>query len=69
MDPSIQLQITEEFKKINELSEALNTLKIIINYAATTSVEPNELIAQFIKRIYFDSMVKNSEIVLKSTVS
>jgi hypothetical protein len=68
MDPSIQLQITNEFKNINELSEALNILKIIINYAAATSVEPDQPISYFIKRIYFDN-IKNSETVLKSTVS
>lgn len=58
----------DEFKKANELSEALNTLKIIINYAITTSARPNETILSFIHKIYTDNLAKQSEIILKSRI-
>ena len=58
------MEIVDDFKKTNELSEALNVLKIIINYAITTSHDPNELVIKFMEKIY----IKNSETPLKNKV-
>ena len=58
------MEIVDDFKKTNELSEALNVLKIIINYAITTSHDPNELVNDFTEKISF----KKSETLLKNKV-
>lgn len=48
----IHVEIMNEFEKINELSEALNFLKVIINYAITTSASGELRISQFMERIF-----------------
>ena len=67
-DPSTQLDVFNDFSKTNEISEALNTLKIIINYARTTFADKDENINQFLKRIYVEGSLKSSELILKSRV-
>ncbi len=68
MDINLQLEIIDDFKIANELSEALNALKIIINYAMTTSSDPKLAIIQFMKKIYTELEIKSSESVLKNKV-
>ena len=63
------MDVFTDFTKTNEISEALNTLKIIINYARTTFADKNETIGQFLKKIYVEGSLKNSELILKSRVS
>ena len=65
----LQLEIFDNFKKIMDLSEALKKLKIIINYAITTSSDPNETIASFLRKIYSGDEVKEAETILSSKVS
>ena len=69
MDINLQIEIIEDFKKTNELSEALNALKIIINYAMTTSSDPKLSVNQFMKKIYTELEIKSSESVLKNKVN
>ena len=69
LDVNLQFEIIEDFKKINELSEALNTLKIIINYAMTTSANTDELVSHFIKKIYSDLEIRSAEFFLKTKVN
>jgi len=59
------MEIVDDFKKTNELSEALNVLKIIINYAITTSHDPNELVIKFMEKIYTEPPLKNKVIYNK----
>jgi len=68
LDINLQLEIIDDFKIANELSEALNALKIIINYAMTTSSDPKLAIIQFMKKIYTELEIKSSESVLKNKV-
>lgn len=63
-----QTEIFNEFKTINEVSEGLNVLKIVINYAKATSASPEEKVAGFMKKIYFENSMKNFEIILKLNV-
>ena len=69
LDINLQIEIIEDFKKTNELSEALNALKIIINYAMTTSSDPKLSVNQFMKKIYTELEIKSSESVLKNKVN
>ena len=70
LDLNTQLDLINEFNKINEISEALNTLKVIINYASTLSADSSESIRLFIKKIYSNdsSLFKLSEQILKSKI-
>ena len=68
LDINLQIEIIDDFKKTNELSEALNALKIIINYAMTASSNSNEPVINFMKKIYTDLEIKTSEVVLKNKV-
>jgi hypothetical protein len=68
LDINLQIEIIDDFKIANELSEALNALKIIINYAMTTSSDPKLAIIQFMKKIYTELEIKSSESVLKNKV-
>ncbi len=52
LDASTQFNLVNEFKKINEVSEELNVLKIVINYACTTSVNSEISVASFVDKIY-----------------
>ncbi len=53
---------------MNETSEALNIIKIIINYSKAASADSNLSISSFIKKIYADESLKNAELVLKFNV-
>lgn len=69
--PSVknQIEIMNEFVQVTELSEALNTLKILINYALTTAASGELGLAMFLSRIYTNpDMQKNAETVLKPKV-
>jgi hypothetical protein len=67
-DFKLQMEIMNDFKKINDLSEALNKLKIIINYAITTSADSTESIGSFLNKIYTGDLVKQSESILSSKI-
>jgi hypothetical protein len=62
LDMGVQLEIIDEFKKIDELSEVLNVLRIVIKYAITTSANPQESIALFIRKIYTESSEKQKQV-------
>jgi hypothetical protein len=68
IDLNLQMEIVDDFKMTNELSEALNALKIIINYAMSTNSKSNESIINFLKKIYTNIEIKASEAVLKSKI-
>jgi hypothetical protein len=68
-DPSTQLDIFNDFVKTNEISEALNTLKIVINYARTTYADRDENIGLFLRKIYVESSLKSAELNLKSRIT
>lgn len=68
MDINLQIEIIDDFKKTNELSEALNELKIIINYAIATSCDPKLSVIQFMRKIYNGLEIKSSEAVLRNKV-
>ena len=57
--------IFNDFETIEQTAEALNVLKILINYAKTTSADRNEYISDFTKKIYID---RNVESILKPNV-
>ena len=61
-------EIFNEFKTINEVSEGLNVLKIVINYAKATSADPEEKMSSFMKKLFFQNSMKNYEMVLKLNV-
>jgi hypothetical protein len=52
LDALSQLNLVREFETINEISEELNILKIVINYASATSVDSDTTVASFVKKIY-----------------
>jgi hypothetical protein len=62
----VQAEIFEELNKINVISETLNKLKIIINYASTSSINPEETIQAFVKKIYLTNKMESSEETIKS---
>ena len=68
MDLTVQTDIFSEFKNVNEISEALNMLKTVINYAKAISADPSEQLVHFMKKIYVDNSLKNFESTLKSNV-
>jgi hypothetical protein len=63
-DFKVQMEIMDEFGKINELSEALNVLKVVINYAISTSTPGHVTLADFLDRIF-----ANDEAYLRSTLA
>jgi hypothetical protein len=69
MDAKNQMDVFNDFKNINQTADALNVLKIIINYARTTSAKGDEIISNFIKRIYLDSTLANYEQILKPNIA
>ena len=69
MDSITQAEIFNEFKTINEVSEGLNVLKIVINYAKATSASAEERVSIFMKKIYFENSMKNYEMILKLNVT
>jgi len=70
LDINTQIEIIQDFKKINEISEALNTLKVIMNYASTLSTDSREKISSFVRKIYYNDLqlVKESEQILKEKI-
>lgn len=63
---TLMTNIFNDFDTIEQTAEALNVLKILINYAKTTSADKNEYISDFSKKIYIS---RNIELTLKSNVS
>jgi hypothetical protein len=53
---------------MNETSEALNIIKIIINYSKAASANSDLSISNFIKKIYADESLRHAELVLKFNV-
>lgn len=68
VEMSVQIEIVDEFKKIDELSEALNMLKIVINYAITTRADAEQTVSSFIRKIYAESAAKHAEQMLKTKI-
>jgi hypothetical protein len=68
VDISVQLEIIDEFKKIDEISESLNILKIVINFAITTSASPNDSVSLFMRKIYTEALAKHYESILKAKI-
>ena len=68
IEQSVQANIFNEFGTINDVAEALNVLKTVINYARTTSADSNEVLKNFMAKIYLKDAYTNSEHVLKNTV-
>ena len=70
LDLATQSDLIDEFNKINEISEALNTLKVVINYASTLSADSAESINSFIRKIYSNdpALYKLSEQILKTKI-
>lgn len=66
---NVQASLFNEFGTIAEIGEALNVLKVVINYARTTSANSDESLGDFIKKIYVESTYKDMEIILKNNVS
>lgn len=69
LDLATQAEIFNEFKTINEVSEGLNHLKIVINYAKATSANSEEKVSSFMKKIYRENSMKNFEMILKLNIS
>ena len=70
VDEATQKAIYEEFKQINETSEALHVLKTIINFACTTSHNSGIPLFEFIKKRlhtkhnnWYNSEIKNYRIL------
>lgn len=55
-----------DYEQINDVSEELNILKIVINYASTTAIDSSTTIASFINKIYPSSGCTGGQKVLKS---
>lgn len=68
LDLGTQTVIFKEFKTMNETSEALNIIKIVINYSKAASANSNLSISSFIKKIYADESLRHVELVLKFNV-
>ncbi len=66
LELSIQVEVFFDFKNINEISEAMNVTKTIINYGKATSAIPNQCLSAFIRRIYSESLIKDIEQIMKS---
>ena len=69
----MQQEAFDELKHIDELSDALNTLKILINFGVSTSPEPGQLISDFQRKIFgsqsttFANMKVNTNAVDRQT--
>lgn len=68
MEMTIQKNIFNDFETINEVAEALNLLKMVIDYARATLASAEEVLGAFIKRIYLESTYRNAENILKHNV-
>jgi hypothetical protein len=68
LELSTQIEIVDEFKKIDDLSEALNLLRIIINYALATVPNKDEQIVDFLRKIYTEISLKQAESILKTKI-
>jgi hypothetical protein len=66
VDEATQKAIYEEFKQINETSEALHVLKTMINFACTTSHNSDVQLSEFMKSIYTQNTAVGS--ILKSKI-
>ena len=63
------IEIMSEFSQVTELSDALNTLKIIINYILTTTPSGDLELLTFLRQIFLqESILKYTESILKKTV-
>lgn len=64
-----QIEIMAEFTQVSEISEALNALKILINYVLTTSAQRELSISDFLSNIYTQpEMARHAEAIFKSKV-
>lgn len=67
LEQATMTNLVKDFTNISEISEELNTLKILINYASTTTADSNMTILSLINKIYLsDSNESNSQGILKS---
>jgi E3 ubiquitin-protein ligase RNF213 len=60
-----QKSIYDDFKNINEASEALHLLKTVINFAVSTSANQDMKLSEFIRTIYINNSYKSADRVLK----
>ena len=66
LDEGTQKAIYDEFKQINETSEALHVLKTIINFACTTSNDKDIKLSDFVKVVYIQN--NSVDTILKSRI-
>lgn len=66
LELSVQVEVFFDFKNINEISEAMNITKTLINYGKATSASPDLSLSLFIRKIYPESFIKDIEQILKS---
>lgn len=64
LEDYVQKSIYDDFKNINETSEALHSLKTIINFAVSTSASEEMKLSEFVRAIYANSY-KYTDRVLK----
>ncbi|CAF0704523.1 unnamed protein product [Brachionus calyciflorus] len=65
IDTSLQSKIFNDLETIEQTADALNILKILINYAKTTASDSDEFIRDLIKKVYIE---RNVETILKSNI-
>lgn len=63
-----QAKIMDQFKTISELSEALNTLRLIIDYVIVSSLDSNDNLENFIQKIYSPPYRNQAETILKTKI-
>ncbi len=68
LDPSTQAEIFNDFKNVNQVSEALNMLKTVINYGRATAAQAGEEVSVFLNKIYVEHSKRNFEQVLGSKI-
>jgi hypothetical protein len=67
VDEGTQKAIYDEFKQINEMSEALHVLKAMINFACTTSFNPEVCFSEFVHQVYPQNT--SIETILKARIT
>lgn len=60
----IQADVFNDFKNVNEISEALNIIKTIIKFGKATSANSDQYVAMFLKKIYVENSRRNFEQIL-----
>jgi hypothetical protein len=58
--------IFDDFKHVNETSEAINLLKIITNFACATQIDGESKIIDFIRKIYVNPNLRSMDYIIKA---